>query len=583
MPFVAVPNTDTIQADGWKSIAMSSSGTVVYALSNAAAAVLYKSTDSGITYTSVLNTTSGDKVVCSGDGSKIYVSDGLSVHSSKDSGANFAIQVVATSVAIGNTITCSDDGEVAYVADNKTTPVLMRFAIGGSFKNTVFGFGPSDQITAIACSSNGSIVYLANDGAKVRKSTDFGDTFDQGVSAPLLSVQFLNCTNDATIVLAASSGMPGIVTRSSNSGSSFVQLTTNMALGTIFSVAMSRDKGKIIAVLSGTFVEISTDSGLTWVTNPEITGPPALRGVAVSKDGSLLFAADSIATGKLWYLYIYITLDDGDGTIVVNTSLCQNIQTDVTTSAREFMRDVEFDSPPISGQILQFDGNSWVLQTLSASIATAKAYIFAATSNGTEEQDYDKGARMRVKSSVAGVPIVLDASSNIHLPVVPSLITVEPINVTDASIFDGNAGFVNWDFTSNAGSVVNRYVIDTSAPEAVYRGSVTVSWITKGYDQSGYVSLHVVSSVLPDATDSGEVPGSRCYIKTKSSIIGRDHATSNFLFDRGIGEKIYELKLFMLGNDVDEHTLYNGGDTNPAEIKVADVSVMFETVSPTLL
>ena len=616
---------------GYKSVAISDNGAIVYALTSTPGIFpdFFRSLDAGKTFVKILDGFSGstgapaEMVICSSDGSHIFIADGVDIRRSTDYGVNFDSDVGVVFDGFITHIACSDDGSVLYVNGTNTntnTHGLYRSTTPGTYEFLDSSQFAASALTALACSTTGEIVFTAQNGSEFYKSTNFGGSFVGKTFSGWTTMETISCSKDGVHVYIGGGvvGFPatknGLVEYSSDSGVTFtvpsafvpggVMMTDHVFKRKVTRSAVSAD-GRIVAFSS---VD-STDSGLANIYKSEDYGETkgadligslhhnTNNSLAMSIDGATLYVGDDSPVEDfvyfLWVLFTYEEITGGIGKFVVKTASGINVNTVITDDAREFIRDVNFgDTAPASGQFLQFDGQKWNSVTLDAS--TEKAYIFASTSNGnpasaTGEQEFDRGVRMQVKTASIGVPVVLEGSANTTIPASPSFITVETIDVSTMGVretFPGNTGSNNWDINllnGGVAAVVNRYKIANEAPGLVYRGSVSISWLANDFDQSGYVSLYEVDGDTSGSADVGEILGSRCYIKIKTSIVGRDHATSNFLFDRGTGDKFYELRMFVLGTDVDEHTLYNSSLGNFAEIKVADVSVMLETVTSTLL
>jgi len=582
---------------------MSDNGAIVYALDDAASPKLFKSVDSGKTFTdttkSITINLSENVVICSSDGSHVFMVDSQRVLASTDFGVNFN-NIMVTNSAV-NSIACSDDGTVVYVGDS-SSKLYKSVDSGGTYTDDTSSptFTTTTALLSLACSTSGEIVYTSQTAGHFYKSVDFGSTFVEPAS-PILSatlvINTVECSKDGVHVYAG--GVDDLATdatyavHSADSGITFSNLATGLTPTTVILFSAVSGDGTTVAFATSTQVSLSSvDFGATMGL---VVGPIIPAGLAISADGAQLMSSDTTASGTVWYLFAYEELSGGLGKFVVKTASGQNVNTVITDDAREFVRDLNFGvTAPVKDQVLQFDGTKWVSTSIDG--VTEKAYIFATASNSdnmssTGEQEFDQGVLMRVKVAAVSVPMVVEGSASTTIPASEtSFITVVPIDVSsDVTTFPGNTGSNNWDINLQNGgttAVVNRYVINSTPAGEVFRGSISVSWLANDYDQSGYVALYEVDSALATAEDvgAGEVPGSRCYIKIKGSLVGRDQATSNFLFTRTAGaNRFYELRMTILGTDVDEHTLYNGTDATPAEIKVADVTVMIETLTSTLL
>ncbi|MGH8022809.1 MAG: hypothetical protein ACRED1_04470, partial [Limisphaerales bacterium] len=120
---------------------------------------------------------------------------------------------------------------------------------------------PATNWSAIACSSDGTKIVAAVNGGQIYTSEDSGSTWFPSAGAPSTNWQALASSSDRIELLAASETA---IYRSSNSGKTWSQLTTDLPADEgSDSLASSADGGTLAAAINRD-VYISSDSGSSW-------------------------------------------------------------------------------------------------------------------------------------------------------------------------------------------------------------------------------------------------------------------------------------------------------------------------------
>ena len=270
----------------------SNDGMIAYATENptpslGAAQKIWKTSDSGLTWTELANAPSmyWGAVATSGDG-EIVVALGLPslganqiVYRSLDAGATWnSVYTSATSAEQLNDIAISDLGDVVIVA---TSGGILKSTDGGS------NFLPLQNVsstTTIDMSSDGLKVVAANYGSAIRKSVNGGETWTilQGSGTNWNQIAI---SDDGQTIMGVAKGNVAGVMSSRDGGETF----TSANIGSTFSdnqatfAAMSDDGLVLIASSYGSAPQMSTDGGVSWTSS----GLPAVgwTGFALSDSG----------------------------------------------------------------------------------------------------------------------------------------------------------------------------------------------------------------------------------------------------------------------------------------------------------
>jgi len=226
-------------------------------------------------------------------------------------------------------IASSTDGSIIYVSMNNVSDIgVVRSTDSGTTWSIVYP--SSASFTSIACSSDGNIVYAANLGNGLFKSTDAGNTWNQvtflpdstlpgGLANPesptggvfpgydLFNIDQIACdstgnklimtTNAAASIYRSTDGgstwsflyaIPGYITNPN--GPTYI---SSNADGTILYAALNNTSAKNIIV--------SKDSGATWtsINMLGLSGPFATLGT--NSYGDFVFGVDSNSSLNIFY------------------------------------------------------------------------------------------------------------------------------------------------------------------------------------------------------------------------------------------------------------------------------------------
>lgn len=242
-------------------------------------------------YTSIASSSDGTKMVAAfegtgGNGIFLSIDSGITWLSSGAS-SSYEWQSVASS-ADGSKLIAAPTDEPLYTSTN-------------SGSTWVASSSTSPAWTGVASSASGNnFVAVGNGGIY----TNSGTTWVQSYSVSGNGWTSVACSPNFTTIIAADSGT-GIYTLALNGSKTWTKV--NSSTYAWHSVALSADGTKLIAAVNGGGVYISTNSGSSW---PEVTSIPtsaAWSSVAASSDGTKLVAAvnggdiyTSINEGVTW-------------------------------------------------------------------------------------------------------------------------------------------------------------------------------------------------------------------------------------------------------------------------------------------
>jgi len=287
-------NTRDVQRN-WLYAASSANGTRLYASDSTS---VYRSTNSGLTWSQILTGVANPYIACSSNGSNVYVTNYNNyIYRSLDGGDNWSnLNANSLVVAFWESIACSSDGTAVFaVADGGV------FSYSFNSGDTWINRGAPGNNYAVACSADGTRVLTGNLGSgdtnlfmhtftslgvyigTVTLNSAFGIPVDTGwVGYPALS-----SSADGSRLIGRGSGKIYV---SVNSGSNWSALGVANGLpeSGFISVASSSN-GYRLAALTGGSLYTSADGGSNWTTVPIVVlGAGSWTSVASSADGTQL-------------------------------------------------------------------------------------------------------------------------------------------------------------------------------------------------------------------------------------------------------------------------------------------------------
>ena len=287
-------NTRDVQRN-WVYAASSANGTRLYA---SGGTNVYRSTNSGLTWSTTLTGVTNPYIACSSNGLIIYVTNYFGyIYRSLDGGdiwRNFNDKGIPSTT--WESIACSSDGTAVFaVADSGV------FSYSFNSGDTWFNLGAPGNNYAVACSADGTRVLTGNLGSG--DTNLFMHTFTS--SGDYLGIVTLNSTFGIPVdtgweghpALSSSADGSRLVGRGSgkiyvsvNSGSNWSALGVANGLpeSGFLSVASSSNGYRLAAITSNTLYT-SADGGSNWTTVPIVVlGAGPWTSVASSADGTQL-------------------------------------------------------------------------------------------------------------------------------------------------------------------------------------------------------------------------------------------------------------------------------------------------------
>lgn len=299
----------------WMAVASSADGAVLYAAAHLVgtgytsywwvelglgfgpiANYVYKSTDSGVTWTAVLPNNdmnqSWESIACDSDGSVVILGSKTSLYLSTDSGATWTEKEPVTGVNhywIG--VACDSDGSVLMAAVSGGR-LYVSTNTGTSWTEKKPNGDVAQSYKGVACNTDGTILMAAITTGNFYTSIDSGATWtEKECDAQWYA---LACDSDGTVMLATVN-YSGRVYISTNSGSTFTEAhPAGDTQKYWLPIAMDSDGSNLIAGIDDGRLYTSANGGATWTERqPGGDADKLWYAVASDSDGSFLVAAAS--------------------------------------------------------------------------------------------------------------------------------------------------------------------------------------------------------------------------------------------------------------------------------------------------
>lgn len=330
----------------------------------------------------------GPPVLSSADGNQLLVNAGQAFFLSTNSADNWTCLPPLEPWPTPNSysgIQISADGSHIYVGAyfNNVGGILISRDNGNSWiLNTNIALH-GNQISAIACSTNGVEVVAVVQNLGLFTSTDAGSNWIFQTSAPTFVYGgFIACSADGTKLAACVSSLfedSGIFT-SGNSGQTW-QLQTSAPTNAVWtSIASSADGTKLVATAqyngaslpSGIYT--SGNSGTNWTLQSSAPVSASWRTIASSADGTKLAAGSTGNSAAV----VYTSADSGTTWTPQTTGLPSTSCYSVASSADGL------ELAAFVGNCLYKSVNSGNTWTLCSNLQSQESILIGITSLGTE-------------------------------------------------------------------------------------------------------------------------------------------------------------------------------------------------------
>lgn len=274
---------------GWFSVASATDGRTVYATN---ATLLYRSADEGLSWTQVgpaplASGTNVSVVATSGDGQKVVVAGrGYGVYVSQDGGQTWAGP--AAGLPTTNnwlTVSVSASGTHMAASSNSGAGNIYISTDSGATWAAAPGVSNINGWAGVALSADGSRMVAAPYSGQIWASSDGGASW--AVLGASLNTSWTALTMSSDGVRVAAAQFNGPIQVSGDSGASWTARATTQNW---WSMASSANGSILIASTQQGALYSSTDQGTTWAVAPAGWSSASLPLVAVSGDGSRLYA-----------------------------------------------------------------------------------------------------------------------------------------------------------------------------------------------------------------------------------------------------------------------------------------------------
>jgi len=286
----------------WRSLACESTGTILFACAGQSGQTinpLYRSTNSGSSWTSFTVNAAFSKIACSSDGLKVVAIGGSDIHKSTNAGVTWT-PTGNSSLNTQNwySIASSSDGSklvaVVFQGDiyRSSDSGITWTPTGNSNLNTI-------QWYSVAISSNGSTVVAVPLSGDIYRSTDSGVTWTPTGNSNLNTKNWRSVASSSDGSKLFAGVYNGDIYRSTDSGVTWTPTgNSNLNTKNWSGIACSSDGSKLIAYATGMMgpggdIYTSTDSGVTWTPsgNSNFINNIGWSAVVSSSDGSKFAAA----------------------------------------------------------------------------------------------------------------------------------------------------------------------------------------------------------------------------------------------------------------------------------------------------
>jgi YVTN family beta-propeller protein len=387
----------------WQSITSSSDGTKLAAVESrisSLAGYLYTSSDSGISWTRRRSAGIHEwhTIAYSPDGTKLFAATDNAIYRSTDSGVTWS-QVFNHGTTAGASVAIAASSNGTYVVAGNGVDLYVSTDSGDTWNTTLSASG--QIFDGVTISSDGSRMAATSYGAKTYTSSDYGSTWiDQLGFGGCNCAAIASSADGSQLIVVA----PPQVYKSTDYGVNWTNIVPVTSQGADYegSVISSADGMKLAYTERFGGIQFSADGGLTWTLEPNTT-TGAFYALAGSSDLSKIVGAayqDSIL-GQGSYIYgntknppalTSFTSSSGNGTYTTGQSINITANFDENIGAGATMTVVlntgasvvlnQRSSSHLSGTYV-VGGGETTLDLTVASISSASVPDSTAASTGT--------------------------------------------------------------------------------------------------------------------------------------------------------------------------------------------------------
>ncbi len=501
---------DTIS--GWVSIASSSDGNYLAAITGPANGRIRVSSDGGVTWNiSTISLPSPKDIAISNNG-KIAIITESTLYLSDDNGttwSNSSIPVPSSAFAIH----ISNDGQSIVVAQSNDT-ISMTTDDGTTWDTASLPGSVSAVRHKFASSENCQKLVAApsiNSSSRnyIYTSTDSGSTWaPRGYDLPWDAVA--SSSDGATLTAITRSDFVtnafyGVIS-SSDAGEVWAELVGSHNLASILLTVNVAPSGSFIALGASTdFIKTSTDGGLTWIVQ-DGSVKRNWHNIAISSTGEVMAAVQSSTTD-----FIYVSTDSG---VTWNTQ---------TSSGNKEWRRIA----------MSYDGTSM------AAVQSSTDFIYVSTNSGsTWTKQTSSGSRTWNRIAMSDVGTIRAATTSgvggkIFISTNGGSVWTERYTATAQYVTDIA---ISANGTRMA-AITNQYIYISTDSGVNWTSKTSTgikSWtgIAMSPDGTNMAAVHSSSGFIYTSTDSGDTwvaktsSGTRLWISVAVSADGKIYATN---------------------------------------------------------
>jgi len=223
---------------------------------------------------------------------------------------------------IGNYITSSYTDLILRISFDNPVPFDTSSAVSIPSWNEVQPLGlNSGQYTGITVSSTGDSIVIANQNAKIMKSTNYASSFTDITPATFDGSTWntLAMSDDGSVILAGDSN--ALIAALSIDGGSNWYTTRHPVASNSWNGATVSGDGNTLLLGTGFKIFISTDVGLNWTQVDAFAGNTIYEATWINYDGSIIILGTSIPYSPYTQKFLYKTVDGGANWTTISSTI----------------------------------------------------------------------------------------------------------------------------------------------------------------------------------------------------------------------------------------------------------------------
>lgn len=224
------------------------------------------------------------------------VAGGGYVYKSTDSGETWT-ELTSSGSRNWQSTSCDSVGTNVVAAVASTG--LYKSTDGGSNWSLLSNSGTFSGFDQTFISDDGNVIAVVIFNGLIRVSTDGGSTFTPNTSFGSKPWRGISGSSDGSILFASYVGASGGVALSTDSGTTWTDITSSVGGGgTYWNTGTSINGNKLVTAKDGGSIYVSQDGGSTW-TEQTSAGTRAWEGIGITADGTTIMAGTT-GSAKVW-------------------------------------------------------------------------------------------------------------------------------------------------------------------------------------------------------------------------------------------------------------------------------------------